>query len=74
MFFVTTTNGADRPEGQALLKALSEGGQLLANHTVSHPDFNAEATRLEAFKAEVEGCDRIIRSFPGYRKLLRFPP
>ena len=73
MFFVTARNGADRPEGQALLKALGEGGQLLANHTVSHPDFNTEAVTLEAFQAEVSGCDALIRTQPGYRKFMRFP-
>lgn len=73
MFFVTTKNGADGPEGLALLKAISDSGHLLANHTVTHPDFNADSTTLEAFQGEVEGCDRIIRRFPGYRKFLRFP-
>lgn len=73
LFFVTTGNGADRPEGLALLKALSAGGQLLGNHTVSHPDFNAAGTTLQAFEAEVLGCDQVIATLPGYRKLLRFP-
>lgn len=73
MFFVTLKNGADRPEGLALLKVLSDGGQLIANHTVSHPDFNAKETSLEAFEGEVRECDKVIRTFPGYRKFLRFP-
>ena len=72
-FFVTSGRGADRPEGFALLKALGEGGQLLANHTATHPDFNAEATTLEAFEAEVLACDRILAPLPGYRNWLRFP-
>lgn len=73
MFFVTVGNGADRPEGLDLLKALSDGGQLLANHTLHHPDFNAAATTLEAFEGEIAGCDRVISTLPGYRKFLRFP-
>ena len=73
MFFVTLNNGADRPEGLALLKALADGGQLIANHTVSHPDFNAAETTLEAFEGEVRGCDQVLRTCPGYRKFLRFP-
>jgi peptidoglycan/xylan/chitin deacetylase (PgdA/CDA1 family) len=73
MFFVTLKNGADRPEGLALLKRLADGGQVVGNHTVSHPDFNADATTLEAFEAEITGCDDVIRTMPGYRKMLRFP-
>ena len=73
MFFVTLKNGADRPDGMALLESLAESGQLIANHTVTHPDFNAEATSLAAFEQEVLGCDEVIRALPGYRKLLRFP-
>ena len=73
MFFVTLKNGADRPEGMALLESLAESGQLIANHTVTHPDFNAEATSLAAFEQEVLGCDEAIRALPGYRRLLRFP-
>jgi peptidoglycan/xylan/chitin deacetylase (PgdA/CDA1 family) len=73
MFFVTLNNGADRPEGLALLKRLSDGGQLIANHTVTHPDFNAETTSLDAFEQEILACDGVIRALPGYRKLLRFP-
>jgi hypothetical protein len=57
----------------ALLKALSDAGHLLANHTVRHPDFNAPATTLEAFKEEILGCDKVISTLPGYRKYLRFP-
>ena len=72
-FFVTSGNGADRPEGFALLKTLSEGGQLIANHTATHPDFNAAATTLESFEADVLACDRIISTLPGHRNLLRFP-
>jgi peptidoglycan/xylan/chitin deacetylase (PgdA/CDA1 family) len=73
MFFVTIKSGSDRPEGLALLKRLSDEGQLIANHTVTHPDFNADATSLEAFEQEVLGCDAVIRTLPGYRKFLRFP-
>jgi peptidoglycan/xylan/chitin deacetylase (PgdA/CDA1 family) len=73
MFFVTIKSGADRPEGLALLKRLSDGGQLIANHTVTHPDFNAETTSLGAFEQDVLGCDAVIRALPGYRKLFRFP-
>ena len=65
MFFVTVNRGADRPQGLQLLRALSDGGQLLANHTVTHPDFNAAGTSVDGFAAEVEACDRVISAFAG---------
>lgn len=73
MFFVTLNNGANRPEGRALLKRLSDQGHLLANHGVTHLDFNAEATTLERFTEEILSCDVVIRTLPGYRKFFRFP-
>ncbi len=73
MFFVTLKNGADRPEGLALVKRLSDAGQLLANHTVTHPDFNAETTSLDVFAQEILACDEVIRTLPGYRRVFRFP-
>jgi peptidoglycan-N-acetylglucosamine deacetylase len=73
LFFVTLENGADRPDGLTLLKRLSDAGQLIANHTDTHPDFNAEGTTLNAFEEEILRCDEVIRTFPGYRKLFRFP-
>ncbi|WP_427914854.1 polysaccharide deacetylase family protein [Ramlibacter sp. MMS24-I3-19] len=73
MFFVTVNRGADRPEGRQPLGALSQAGQLVANHTVTHPDFNDPSTRLEDFEAEVDTCDAVIRDYAGYRRFLRFP-
>lgn len=73
VFFVTVSQGSDRPEGRALLQALGEGGHLIANHTVTHPDFNAAGTSLDAFERELEGCDAVIRAVPGYARFFRFP-
>lgn len=73
MFFVTLANGADRPEGRALLKRVSDAGQLIANHTVTHPDFNADTTTLDGFAREILACDEVVRVLPGYRRFVRFP-
>ena len=73
MFFVTLENGPDRPEGLAMLQRLSDGGHLIANHTVTHPDFNAETTSLDTFAQEILTCDAVVRTFPGYRRVFRFP-
>jgi peptidoglycan/xylan/chitin deacetylase (PgdA/CDA1 family) len=73
MFFVTLKNGANRPEGLALLRELSNRGHLIANHTVTHPDFNDDTTSLDSFAQEILKCDEVIRNFSGYRKFVRFP-
>jgi len=56
-----------------LVQLLSEGGQLVANHTATHADFHAPETTLEAFQAEVRTCDAVIRPYPGFRPFFRFP-
>lgn len=70
--FVTLGNGADTPEGLALLKAWSAAGHHLGNHTVTHPDLHAASVTLAAYQAEAEACDRAIAPLPGYRPWFRF--
>jgi peptidoglycan/xylan/chitin deacetylase (PgdA/CDA1 family) len=70
--FVTLGNGAQTEEGLALLKAWSDAGHRIGNHTVTHPDLNAKDTTLEAYQREVLACDAVIRTMPGYRPWLRF--
>lgn len=70
--FVTSGNGADRPEGLDLARAWGGAGHFIGNHTVSHPDLNAATTTLAAFQAELLACDGIIRTLPGYRTWFRF--
>jgi len=70
--FVTLGAGADRPEGLALTRAWGEAGHAVGNHTVTHPDLNAEKTTLAAYQAEVLACDAVIRTLPGYRPWFRF--
>jgi peptidoglycan/xylan/chitin deacetylase (PgdA/CDA1 family) len=70
--FVTLHNGADTPEGLALLKAWGAAGHRIGNHTVTHPDLNAAATTLAAYQAELLACDAVIATVPGYRPWFRF--
>jgi len=71
--FVTVNNGANTKEGVALLRAWGAAGHLIGNHTVTHPDLNAESTTLQAYQDEVMACDAVIRTVPGYQRLFRFP-
>jgi len=70
--FVTLGNGADRPEGLALAKAWGEAGHAIGNHTVTHPDLNAKTITLKQYQDEVQACDAVIRTLPGYRPWFRF--
>lgn len=70
--FVTSGNGADRPQGQALARAWGEAGHLLGNHTVTHLDLNAPDVALVQYQRELLACDAVIAPLPGYRKWFRF--
>ena len=70
--FVTLGNGADRPEGLALLKAWGSAGHTIGNHTVTHPDLNAASVSLADYEREILRCDEVIRGLPGYRGWFRF--
>lgn len=70
--FVTLHNGADTPEGLALLKAWGAAGHRIGNHTVTHPDLNTAGTTLEAYQKELLACDQVIATVPGCRPWFRF--
>jgi peptidoglycan/xylan/chitin deacetylase (PgdA/CDA1 family) len=70
--FVTLGFGADRPEGLALLRAWGAAGHRIGNHTVTHPDLHAATMTLAAYQAELEACDKVIATVPGYRPWFRF--
>lgn len=70
--FVTCGNGADRPEGLALVKAWSEAGQLLGNHTMTHPDLNSPQVSLEQYQDEILRCQKILEGQPGLQRWFRF--
>ncbi|HEY2027735.1 MAG TPA: polysaccharide deacetylase family protein [Myxococcales bacterium] len=70
--FVTSGNGANHPEGLALVRAWGEAGHLVGNHTVTHPDLNDKKVSLEAYEQELLDCDAVIRKSKGYGKYFRF--
>ncbi len=63
----------DSAEGGALLKAWSEGGHLLGNHSWSHRWFAGQKIPAVDFAQEVDRVDTLIRALPGYIRLFRFP-
>jgi peptidoglycan-N-acetylglucosamine deacetylase len=70
---VALCRGADRPAGLALLRAWSEAGHYIGNHTVTHLDLNAAKVSLIQFQDEIAACDAVIHDLPGFRPWFRFP-
>ena len=70
--FVTCGNGADRPEGRALVKAWSDAGQLLGNHTMTHLDLHSPDVTLAQYQDEIERCQQILAGLPGLQRWFRF--
>ncbi|GJI95793.1 hypothetical protein RugamoR57_25110 [Duganella caerulea] len=70
--FVTCGYGADKPEGYALAKAWGQAGHALGNHTMTHPDLNDAKLTLAQYQQEVQDCDRITSTLPGYQKWFRY--
>jgi len=72
VFFVTGSNKLDE-KGQFLLENWNVRGHRLANHTFTHPNFNAERNTVSIFEQELLRTDSIISKFENSIKLFRFP-
>ena len=63
----------DSKEGLALVRDWGEAGHLIANHTYSHGYFPAKKWPLEAFEADTLKNEALLKGFPNYTRLFRFP-
>jgi peptidoglycan/xylan/chitin deacetylase (PgdA/CDA1 family) len=63
----------DNDEGRRMLAAWNQAGHLLANHSYSHRNLNAAETKAEAFAQDILRCEAIIKKYPRFTKLFRFP-
>ncbi len=70
--FVACRN-ADSEKGRELLGEWDQAGHLIANHSFSHKYLNSSKVTAEVFTADIARCDEIIRSYPRFQKLFRFP-
>jgi peptidoglycan/xylan/chitin deacetylase (PgdA/CDA1 family) len=70
LFVAHTDSDAQR---NALIRDWGKAGHGVANHTVTHPNFNSAKISLESFEQDALDCDAAIRSMPGYTKRFRFP-
>ncbi len=70
--FVACKN-ADSDKGKELLREWDRAGHLIANHSFSHKEFNSSKITAEVFTADIAGCDDIIKTYPHFQRLFRFP-
>jgi peptidoglycan-N-acetylglucosamine deacetylase len=61
----------DSEAGRRHLGAWSTEGHIIGNHTFSHFDY--DQVGFEKFSHDVLRGEAVIRGYPGFRKLLRFP-
>lgn len=71
-FFVTGFNKTDE-KGELLLESWNLAGHKIANHTISHPNYNSNKTTFEKFSNEFLFNDTIINKFNNYARFFRFP-
>jgi hypothetical protein len=69
--FVTGKN-VDSETGRSILRAWSEDGHIIANHTWSHRVYGKAMAPAE-FEQDMLRCDRLIRNLPTFAPFFRFP-
>jgi peptidoglycan/xylan/chitin deacetylase (PgdA/CDA1 family) len=63
----------DNDQGRAILDAWNRGGHILGNHTWTHRSYGNRATETEWFEQDILKNEALLKSWPNYRKLFRFP-
>lgn len=63
----------DSPEGLALVRAWSEAGHAIGNHTYSHRNYGASRMTVEEFTQDVQREHALLSSLAGWTNRLRFP-
>jgi peptidoglycan-N-acetylglucosamine deacetylase len=61
----------DSETGKRILQAWNNAGHLIANHTYSHWHYHRRG--VEEFEADILRCEELIKSYPRFTKLFRFP-
>lgn len=59
--------------GKYVLSTWNDAGHRLANHTLNHPNFNADEVTLDMYKQELLANDAIIKQYSNYMRYFRFP-
>lgn len=61
----------DNDLGKRVLQAWNDAGHIIANHTYSHWYYHKRS--VEEFETDILRCEDLIKSFPRFTKLFRFP-
>jgi peptidoglycan/xylan/chitin deacetylase (PgdA/CDA1 family) len=64
---------ADSEKGKSLLGDWNSAGHVIGNHSYSHAYLNSSKTTTESFTADILRCEEVIKSFPRFQKIFRFP-
>lgn len=71
-WFVSAKN-LNNAKGKLLMKRWDNAGNIIANHTFSHINFNDPETSIKKFENEILSCDSFIKAYNNYQKYFRFP-
>ena len=63
----------DSPKGRNLLESWDRGGHQIGNHSYSHYNLNSPNIDAEKFSKDILRCHELIKSFPNFAGLFRFP-
>lgn len=64
---------ADNEKGKSLLGEWDRAGHLIGNHSYSHKYLNSSKVATEVYTADILKCEEVIKTFPHFQKLFRFP-
>jgi peptidoglycan-N-acetylglucosamine deacetylase len=71
VFFANTGEGRLDGEGAERLQAYADAGNLIANHSATHPHLNGMEPAL--YLADVAAADHALRRYETFRPWFRFP-
>lgn len=72
ILFSTGSNKTSE-EGKYVLASWNTAGHRIANHTMTHPNFNSKSMSVEKFEWELLANDSLIKSYSNYLPFFRFP-
>jgi peptidoglycan-N-acetylglucosamine deacetylase len=72
VWFVGAKN-VNNKKGKLLLQKWNADGNIIANHTYNHLNYNDSLMTCAGFIKEIQQCDSLISGYKNYRKIFRFP-